>query len=72
MLAVFKKELRYYFTSAVGYVFLGVFLLMTGIFFASSNLGAGSNPSADYTNVLLSSTFLLLFLYTSNNYEDAR
>lgn len=62
MLAVFKKELRYYFTSAVGYVFMGVFLLMTGIFFTSSNLGASSNPSPDYTNVLLSSTFLLLFL----------
>ncbi|MDP4177527.1 MAG: ABC transporter permease [Bacillota bacterium] len=62
MLAVFKKELRYYFTSAVGYVFMGVFLLMTGIFFASDLLGGGSSPSADYTNVLLSSTFLLLFL----------
>ena len=33
MLAVIKKELKTYFYSPVGYVFIGLFLLMFSIFF---------------------------------------
>lgn len=60
MLAVFSKEMRSYFTSAMGYIFMGVFLLMTGIFFALNNLGTSASP--DYTGVLSNSSLLFLFL----------
>ena len=33
MLAVIKKELKTYFYSPVGYVFIGLFLIMFSIFF---------------------------------------
>lgn len=38
MLAIYKKELRSYFTSIIGYVFLALFLLVIGIFFTYINL----------------------------------
>lgn len=38
MLAIYRKELQTYFYSPLGYVFMGSFLLVAGIFFAVSNI----------------------------------
>lgn len=38
MIVIFKRELASYFRTPVGYVFTGVFLLLSGICFAVSNL----------------------------------
>ena len=57
MLAVFRRELRAYFLSPTGYIFMGFFLLLSGFFFAFSNLFPAS-PS--YINVLGSITFIFL------------
>ena len=55
MLAVFRRELRAYVTSPVGPVFMGLFLLVTGIFFAVIYL---LNPgSGRYVELLSSLTF---------------
>ncbi|MBL4935405.1 ABC transporter permease [Clostridium sp. YIM B02515] len=59
MLAILGKELRSYFYSATGYVFMGIFLLICGIFFANYNLLAASTA---YSNVLSSIIFLFLIL----------
>lgn len=59
MLAIFNKELKAYFYSASGYVFMGVFLLICGIFFASYNLLGGS---PDYSSVLSRIIFIFLIL----------
>jgi ABC-2 type transport system permease protein len=59
MLAVFSKEFKAYFNSATGYVFMGVFLLICGIFFANYNLVPASPL---YSNVLSSMTFIFLIL----------
>jgi ABC-2 type transport system permease protein len=59
MLAVLSKELKAYFYSATGYVFMGVFLLICGIFFANYNLIPASPL---YSNVLSSITFIFLIL----------
>lgn len=48
MRAVYKKELRSYFTSAVAWVFLAFFLVLVGLFFYISNLAGGS---LDFSNV---------------------
>ena len=38
MYAIYKRELQNYFYTPLGYVFMGVFLLLSGIFFLSGNL----------------------------------
>ena len=38
MLAVYKKELRSYFTSMIGWVFIAIFLVWAGLYFMVSNL----------------------------------
>ena len=39
MLAVYKRELKAYFTSSIGFIFMGFFfLLLSGFFFAMTNV----------------------------------
>lgn len=59
MLAVFKRELKAYFSSATGYVFMGFFLLLSGFFFAMINL---FNASPNYNSVLGEITFIFLIV----------
>lgn len=59
MTAVFKKELRSYFNSPTGYIFMVVFLVMSGVFFSLTDL---LQASAYFSPVLDSMTFLFLIL----------
>lgn len=43
MLAVFKRELQNYFLTAIGYVFVAVFLIASGVFFFMNNVMSGTN-----------------------------
>src|SRR5512138_2964174 len=38
MLTIFKKEIKAYFSTPFGFIFMGIFLLMSGIAFATHNL----------------------------------
>ncbi|MBU3191040.1 ABC transporter permease [Clostridium bowmanii] len=59
MLAVFLKELKSYFTSAVGYIFIGTFLAISGIFFVMYNL---LSLSPAFNNTLQSLIIVFLFI----------
>lgn len=59
MLAVYKRELRAYFTSSTGFIFMGFFLIMSGFFYAMTNL-FGASPN--YNSVLGSITFIFLIV----------
>jgi ABC-2 type transport system permease protein len=59
MFAVFKRELRAYFSSPIGYVVIGMFLFMSGIFFAAGNL-LGASP--EYNGLLSTMAFIFLSL----------
>ena len=41
MLAVYKKELKSYFTSVIGWVFIAFFLILVGLYFMVYNLMNG-------------------------------
>jgi ABC-2 type transport system permease protein len=59
MWAIFWRELRAYFISSVGYIVIGFFLLMSGIFFTVNNV-LGATP--DFKTVLGSLLFIFLFI----------
>lgn len=58
MKAIYKKELKSYFTSMMGYVFVAFVLVVVGIYFAAYNLNA--YPLIGYS--LYNVTFLFLIL----------
>lgn len=59
MTAIYKRELRAYFTSPIGYVFVGIFLAIIGYFFTAICLFGGT---ADFRYVLANCLTVFLFL----------
>lgn len=59
MLAIFKKELKSYFTSMTGYVFIAFFLIIVGIYYAVYNL---LNRLANFEYVLSGVSFIFILL----------
>lgn len=59
MLAIYKKEMRSYFTSIVGYLFLGFFLALIGLYFYGQNLYSGY---ANFGYALYSVTMFFILL----------
>jgi ABC-2 type transport system permease protein len=59
MTAILKKELRAYFNSLIGYVFLTIFVLITGIMFSFNNL---LGQSAAFTDSMSFFTITMLIL----------
>lgn len=59
MLAIFRREFKAYFSSAIGYVFLGVFLFFAGFLFVLSNIFAGSS---DMSSLFSSLTFIYIII----------
>lgn len=58
MWAIIKKEIKTYFLSPVGYVFIGAFLLMSSVFFYLFSVQYGS---VEYSNLFYYNTELLTF-----------
>ncbi len=58
MLAIYKREVRSYLTSMLGYVFIALNLLLTGIYFTYYNLDYGY-PYLDYTLSGVSFIFMI-------------
>lgn len=54
MFAIFKRELKAYFTSPLGYVYLAIFYAFSGLFFYIFSLSVGSTD--------ISSVFLMMFM----------
>lgn len=59
MKAIYKKELKGYFTSFIGYAFIAFFLLITGIYFSAYNLANGY-ANFEYTLSGISFIFFIL------------
>ena len=59
MWAVMKKEVKSYFLSPIGYVFIGLFLLMSSVFFYLDVITYGS---AQFENMFYSATTILTFI----------
>ena len=62
MLAIYKRELKSYLTSMVGYLFMFLVLLIAGIYFSAYQLSA-AYPKFEYTLNAMTFVLLLLLLF---------
>ena len=67
MWAIIKKEVRTYFLSPIGYVFVGLFLLMASLFFYSEVLVTGSTM---FSNIFYSLSTILTMRTFSEERKD--
>lgn len=59
MSAIYKREVKAYFTSVLGYMMMGIFLIMVGFFFWGNNLSM-QNSSVGSTLYAVSSLFIII------------
>lgn len=73
MLAIYKREMRSYFTSPIGYIYLAIFLAVSGVIFSLTTLtkGAGSDITLYFTYMLIS-FFVVLPLLTMKLFADEK
>ncbi len=72
MLAIFKRELRSYFTGALGYVFLVIFLAVSGVMFAYTTLFSMSGDVTTYFTLMLLFSAVILPLLTMKALSEER
>jgi ABC-2 type transport system permease protein len=72
MLAVFKKELRTYFTGVMGYVFLVLYLALGGAVFAATTLFSMSSSVSEFYTYMLLASAIILPLLTMKSFSEER
>ncbi len=73
MFAIYKRELRSYFVSPIGYIFVAVYLIVSGIIFSLCTLTAGSESSvATYFMMMLYVFVIVLPLLTMKLFSDEK
>lgn len=72
MLAIYKREMRSYFTTPIGYIFCAVFLAAAGAIFSYTTLYAMSSDVTPYFSTLLMSFVVLLPLLTMKLFSDEK
>lgn len=72
MLAVWKRELQAYFYTPIGYVFMGVFLLVGGYYFSFGNMNRGTSDLGTLFGNLTSLFMLLVPILTMRVLSEER
>ena len=72
MLAVFKKELKGYFTCVIGYVFLVLFLAVAAAAFCYTTLFAMSADVSSYFTIMLILCAVMLPILTMKSFSEER
>ena len=72
MLAVFKKEMRSYFTGVIGYVFLVLYLAMGGAVFAFTTLFSMSADVTPFYTYMMLVSGIALPLLTMKSFSEER
>lgn len=73
MFAIYKRELRSYFVSPIGYIFVAIFLIASSLLFSSCTLQAGANSStAAYFSTLMYVFIVVLPLLTMKLFADEK
>ena len=72
MFAIYKREMKAYFISPLGYVFLGVYLLVSGAVFCFSTLYEMTSDLTEYFATMLFCFVILLPLLTMKLFSEEK
>ena len=70
MLAIYKRELRAYFTGVIGYVFLVIYLAVAGVLFCYTTLFSMSSDVTAYYTLMLLFSAIVLPLLTMKSFSE--
>ena len=69
MFAIYKKEMRGYFTTPLGYVFIAVFLAVSGFMFAVATLQSSTSDVSGYFQLMIFGYIVIVPLLTMRSAE---
>ncbi len=73
MTAIYKRELRSYFTTPTGYIFLAIFLSANGFLFSFNTLKQGVNSSVEnYFTYFIMAFILLIPILTMKTFSEEK
>ena len=72
MLAIYKREMRAYFTTPIGYIFAAIFLCLSAAVFSYSTIYQLSADTSTYFTVMVFSFVILLPLLTMKTFSEER
>lgn len=72
MLAIFKREIKGYFTGVMGYVFLVMFLAVAGIAFCATTLFAMSSNVTSYFTIMMLLSAIMLPILTMKSFSEEK
>ncbi len=72
MLAIYKRELASYFINPIGYVFVAVYLIISGALFAATTMFKMSSDITPYFSYMLFAFVVLLPLLTMRSFSEER
>ena len=72
MLAIFKRELRGYFVGVIGYVFLVIYLTVSGVLFSYTTMFSMSGDVTNYFTLMLVFSAIALPLLTMKSFSEER
>jgi len=70
MLAIYKRDLRAYFSSPLGYVFIASFLIVTNLVFLLTNLLTGRNDLGTVYTVILYILMVIVPILTMRTFSE--
>ncbi len=70
MFAVYKRDLRAYFTSPLGYVFIAAFLIITNLIFFVTNLLTGANQLVNVYSIILYILIVVVPVLTMRTFSE--
>lgn len=72
MFAIYKKELRSYFTTPLGFVFSAVYLALAGFMLAVLTVYSGTVDTSSYFQIMIFASGVLLPLLTMKSFAEER
>lgn len=72
MFAIYKKEMRTYFTTPLGYVFIAVFLAVSGFIFAVSTLQSQTSDISGYFQLMIFGYIVMIPILTMRSFAEER
>lgn len=72
MFAIYKKEMRSYFTNPIGYVYMGIFLALSALVFCYTTLHVKSYDLSLYFYYMIFAFVILLPLLTMRSFAEER
>ncbi len=72
MFAIYKKEMRNYFTTPLGYVFMAVFLAVSGFLFAFSTFQSQTSDISGYFQLMIFGYIVIIPVLTMRSFAEER